>query len=210
MPTPAYDRFKASMVMDFDKWHDGLPYDLDALTQVTREEAKQLTSELVAKSTLDWRDVEALRTLATPRALARVGHAAETQSDDGGAEALIHAAETRGWTPEIETRFIDLLEKAVVMSVSLDRLYGIAEAHPTARVVDQVFRGARIAGDEATRYSFGAFMLYLKGYADNWYSLEDAHRAHLLDLSSPDYKTYKAAVAWLQDKVDNPQPKMTS
>ena len=35
MSSPAYDRFKASMVMDFDKWHDGLPYDIDALTHGT-------------------------------------------------------------------------------------------------------------------------------------------------------------------------------
>ena len=207
MPSPAYDRFTASMVMDFDKWHDGLSYDIEALSQVTREEAERLTDELVAKTTLDWRDVEALRALATPKALARLAVAATTQSGDGGAQALIHAIEVQGWTPKIEKRFIELLEKAVAMSVSLDRLYRVAEAHPTPAVIAEVFRGARLAGDAATRYSFGAFLLYLSGYADNWYGLDEPYRPHLLELNSADYTTYNAAIAWLQDKLANPRPK---
>ncbi|MEP7211031.1 MAG: hypothetical protein ABI740_09365 [Alphaproteobacteria bacterium] len=203
-------RFRKSMVMDFDKWHDGLPYDIDALTQITRVEADQLTNELVAKSSLDWRDVEALRALATPKALARVGVAAKDQHDDGGVSALAHEIETENLTPEREKRLCELLERALVMSMSLDVLYDLAAANTTPAVMAQVFRGARVAGDEATRYSFGAFLLYLNGYTDDWYGFEGDLRPHLLDLNSADYKTYKAAVAWLQEKVDNPKARMGS
>jgi hypothetical protein len=205
MPSPAYQRFKDSMVIDYGKWHDGEPYDIAALSDVTREEAEQITEELVAKSSLDWRDVEALRALGTPKALARVGAAAKTQTDAGGVDALAHDIETNGWSDNTEKRLCEILERAMVMVLSLDALYELAEAHPTPAVMAQVFRGARIAGDEATRYSFGAFLLYLTGHADDWYGFEGADRPHLLDLNSADYKTYKAAVAWLQDKVDHPK-----
>jgi hypothetical protein len=210
MPSPAYDRFKASMAIDYGKWRDGEPYDIAALGEVTWEEADRLIDELVAKQRLDWRDVEALRALGTPKALARVGAAAKEQTDTGGVDALAHAIEISGWSDGAEKRLCDILEKAMVMELSLDVLYRLAEAHPTPAVMAQVFRNARVAGNDATRYSFGAFLLYLTGYADNWYGFEDDLRPHLLDLSSADYTTYKAAVAWLQDKADNPKPKMTS
>jgi hypothetical protein len=196
------------MAIDYEKWHDGLPYDIDALTQVTPEEAEQLVDELVAKSSLDWRDVEALRMLGTPKALARVGVASKTQNDTGGVDALAHEIETGGWSDDAEKRLCEILEKAMVMSLSLDKLCALADAHPTPAVVAQVFRNARVAGDPATRYSFGAFLLYLTGHADNWYGLENDLRPRLLDLNSADYRTYKAAVAWLQDKVDHPKARM--
>lgn len=210
MPSPAYDRFRASMVMDFDKWHDGLPYDIEALASVSREEAEEIAAELVAKSTLDWRDVEALRALGTPEALVRVSAAAKAQSDTGGVDALAHEIETSGWSDATEKRLCEILERAMVMALALDKLFALAEAYATPAVKAQVFRNARIAGDEATRYAFGAFLLYLNGYADNWYGLDQATRPRLLELNSADYKTYKAAVAWLQDKIDHPRPKARS
>jgi hypothetical protein len=50
-------------------------------------------------------------------------------------------------------------------------------------------------------------VLYLAGHADDWYGFNAEHRPHLLDLNSSDYKTYKAAVAWLEDKAANPKEK---
>jgi hypothetical protein len=66
-------------------------------------------------------------------------------------------------------------------------------------------RNARIQSDEAMRYSAGAFLLYLSGHAEYWYGLDDTHRPHLLDLNSSDYKTHKAAVAWLEEMVSRPK-----
>jgi hypothetical protein len=68
-------------------------------------------------------------------------------------------------------------------------------------------RGARISGDQTVRYSMGAFLLELTGHTDTRYTFDAAIRPHLLDLNSDDYKTYKAAVAWLEDKVAHPKKK---
>lgn len=206
-PTPAYMRFKRSMIIDYDAWKEGTPYDIVALADVTPEERDLLTDEICERSSLDWRDVEALRALATPQAIRRVGVAAEKQTDGGGIEAFMDEIAAKGWTDAIETRFIDKLERAVSMTGALDRLYEIAEQHQTPAVMKQLMRNARISGDETVRYSMGAFLLYLTGHVESRYVFDTDHRPHLLNLNSDDYKTYKAAVAWLEDKVAHPKKK---
>ncbi len=193
------------MVIDYGKWRDGEPYDIPALAEITPEERDLLTDELCAKSSLDWRDVEALRALATPKAISRVGVAAEKQTDGAGIEAFMDDIVAQGWTPEIESRFIEKLERAMSFTVALDRLYEIATAHPTPAVMKQLMRNARIAGDPTVRYSTGGFLLELTGHVDTRYTFDPAIRPHLLALNSDDYKTYKAAVAWLEQKVANPK-----
>ena len=204
-PSPAYQRFKRSMMLDYDAWRDGTPYDVAALADVTEDERELLTDELCEKGSLDWRDVEALRALASPRALERLGKAAESQTDGGGIEALMDEV-SQSWTPEVEARFIDKLERVQSMTGALDRLYDIAEAHPTPAVIAQLLRNARIHSDPVVRYSMGAFLIELTGH-DTRHTMDEAIRPHLLNLNSADYKTYKAAVAWLEDKVANPKKK---
>jgi hypothetical protein len=88
-PTDAITRFRKSMIIDYDAWKEGTPYDIPALADVTPEERDRLTDEICERSSLDWRDVEALRALATPKAIKRVGVAAEKQTDGGGIEAFM-------------------------------------------------------------------------------------------------------------------------
>lgn len=203
-PSEAYTRFKRSMMLDYDAWKEGTPYDVPALAEVTEEERELLTDEICEKSSLDWRDVEALRALATPKALKRLGVAAERQVDGGGIEAFMDEV-ARGWSDEIEARFIEKLERAESMTGALDRLYEIAEAHQTPAVMTQLLRNARIHSDPTVRYSMGAFLLELTGHTDTRYTFDGDIRPHLLNLNSADYKEYKAAVAWLEEKVANPK-----
>lgn len=205
-PSPAYTRFKRSMMLDYDAWRDGEPYDIAALEEVTEEERGLLTDEICEKGSLDWRDVEALRALATPKALKRIGKAADTQTDGGGIEAFMDEV-AQGWTPDLETRFIEKLERVQSMTGALDRLYDIAEAHPTPAVMAQLLRNARIHSDPVVRYSMGAFLVELTGHADTRHTMDADIRPHLLDLNSADYAAYKAAVAWLTDKVEHPKPR---
>jgi hypothetical protein len=203
--TPAYQRFRQSMILDYDKWKEGTPYDLAALAGITAEERDLLTDEICQRATLDWRDVEALRTLGTPKAISRIGKAAELQTDGAGIEAFRDEIETHGWTTDIERRFIEKLEAAASMTGTLDRLYDIAEAHPTKAVMTQIFRNARISSDPTVRYSMGAFLLQLAGHVESRYVFDTDHRPHLLNLNSADYKTYTTAVAWLEQKMANPK-----
>ncbi len=51
----------------------------------------------------------------------------------------------------------------------------------------------------------GAFLLYLAGHVDSRWVMDTIHRPHLLDLNSSDVAAYRAAVAWLEEKIANPQ-----
>lgn len=205
-PSAAYARFKKSMMIDYGAWRDGTPYDIAALAGVTAEERDLLTDEISEKASLDWRDVEALRALATPAALKRVGEAAERQADGGGIEAFMDDVAAQGWSPEIEARFIQKLEQVQSMTGALYRLYEIAKSHPTPAVRAQLLRNARSHGDPTVRYSMGAFLLMLAGHADDHYGFEPENRGHLLNLNSADRAAYEAAVAWLEEKIANPKP----
>src|SRR5688572_6931307 len=140
-PSAAYERFKRSMLIGYEEWREGTPYDVAALSEVTEEERDLLTDELCEKGSLDWRDVEALRALATPKALKRLGKAAQSQTDGGGIEAFMDEV-AAGWSDEIEARFIEKLELVKSMTGALDRLYAIAEEHPTPAVMAQLMRNA--------------------------------------------------------------------
>ncbi|MEO5958049.1 MAG: hypothetical protein ABIZ49_14490, partial [Opitutaceae bacterium] len=64
----AVDRFRESMVMNYERWHDGIGYAVDILKTATPEDLVEIESLLVSRSVDDWRDVEALAALDSPRA----------------------------------------------------------------------------------------------------------------------------------------------
>ncbi|MBL8219946.1 MAG: hypothetical protein JNL62_11995 [Bryobacterales bacterium] len=66
--SPLVRRFRESMAIDYHKWHDGIGYDIDLITRAGTREQIQIEALLLARGARDWRDVEALAALATPRA----------------------------------------------------------------------------------------------------------------------------------------------
>lgn len=65
----AYTKFIASMVMNFDKWHDGIGYDLEALARLEGAERKEVEQMLRSRAGNDWRDKEALAALGSKPAV---------------------------------------------------------------------------------------------------------------------------------------------
>jgi len=67
-PTPL-QRFKKSMQINYEKWHDGIGYDLEALKLASPEEQNVIEQILINHNPRDWRDIEALAKLNTKRAI---------------------------------------------------------------------------------------------------------------------------------------------
>jgi hypothetical protein len=62
------ERFRKSMIIDYEKWHDGIGYDLEALAEASPAERQAIEATLLSRGVKDWRDVEALAALATATA----------------------------------------------------------------------------------------------------------------------------------------------
>src|SRR5262245_55779768 len=62
------ERFRQSMRIDYEKWHDGIGYDMSLLEIASPAERKVIEVMLLVRGANDWRDVEALARLNTPAA----------------------------------------------------------------------------------------------------------------------------------------------
>jgi len=158
------------MKIGFDQWHDGTGYDLEALAGMTPEDRAAAEAVLVAHlaGPGDWRDVEALATLATP-----------------GAMAALKVAAKHG-SPEVRNRALEVLAQAEPQPGALD----LAQSHPTPRVKRAVLDCARLA-DPTTRVHAAALLMYLCGKADEPFDWNQ--RPFFLRFASEDNRELRAA-----------------
>ena len=82
--SPLVEQFHASMTIDYEKWHDGIGYDVALLQSATADERKEMEDILLGTGVTNWRDVEALAALNTPRAKKALKLALETGKAEGG------------------------------------------------------------------------------------------------------------------------------
>ena len=74
MRSEAYSRFLSSLELDFDRWHDGEGYDLEALAGIDDSERGDVVSEL-ARRAPTWREIEALEAIDIPPAFMAIKRA---------------------------------------------------------------------------------------------------------------------------------------
>jgi hypothetical protein len=195
-PNTALGKFQRSMVMDYQKWHDGDGYDLDALAAATPAERAVIEAILLHRGLKDWRDVEALAALKTPAAenalkaamqhpdpqirLAIVRNAPELVPEAGRTASLVKAIETASLYGGL--------------SQALDEA---AEFHPT-EVVEALFRGV-LHRDGETAVQFAALLMFLHGKADSPFDWDQ--RPFFLRFNTQNLQERVAAFAELCGKI---------
>jgi hypothetical protein len=157
-PNSTVGRFERSMVLDYEKWHDGVGYDLDAIAAATPPERDTIEAILLSRGLQDWRDVEALNALDTPAAQDTLRNAAARASSE------IRVAITR-YAP----RFQSSAQRTATLASALrtsrlggglsDAIDEAAEYHPL-EIVDALLRGA-LERDGETAVLFAALLLYI-------------------------------------------------
>ena len=166
MHSKEYQLFLDSMVMDFDKWHDGTGYDLEVLVQLGPEE-QAFIEELLIKNLEqagDWRDVTALAALGTDSARKAVDKArshSDTKVRKYALRICLDAQDSKDMTKED----IAELEEQVVQAVKHGD-FEIAEYMPTLRVKKTLLDAIlSVEYKSEIRVSAVAFLLYLCGQA---------------------------------------------
>lgn len=164
MAGEAYQRFLDSMIMNFDRWHDGTGYDLEALEQLGPPERAAIEQVLIRhlREAGDWRDLEALVALGTNPALEAVDQARfhnNAKVRNYAIRTIIHIRNSEEMTKKEIAEF----EQQVIQAVEQGN-YEMAESMPTVRVKQALLHSIREA-DRVTRVNAAVFLLYLCGQA---------------------------------------------
>lgn len=191
----AYHQFIASMTIDYDKWHDGEGYDLDALAELDEAERETVTAQLVARREQDWRDVEALAVLDTPaaRTALRENLASEFPLIRLRSAEALHSL---GEAVEVDAVLADVLtnyEDEGAFGQALD----LAPEYSTEAVKQSLLRAA--LHHPTRRIHSAAMLLYLAGQAEEPFDWN--HRPFFLRFGEEDAAERRAAFAELCQRI---------
>lgn len=167
-PLSPVQRFKRSMIGDFEKWHDGIGYDLEALRAMPPAERKSTEAMLINRGVGDWRDVEALACFPTPAAEASLRNAMRQGNAQVRNAVARHAPDLITDSTRIAF-LVEALQTALFFGGMGQALDQVADFHP-APIVEVLFRGALDqSGDVAVH--FAAMLCYIHGQTSEPFDL---------------------------------------
>ena len=182
MGSAAYERFLASTNIDYDRWHDGVGYDLDALRELDPDEHFRAEHWLLARAANDWRDLEALLAIGSEAARAAV----VDQLRNGKLEQRLWAARYLADDPSVAAD----REAAVVAGLGSALIYGglslaldLAMDERTPAMLDALFRACLRDEGEAAVHA-AARLAYIHGKAKEPFDWE--LRPLFLRFNTPD------------------------
>jgi hypothetical protein len=155
-------RFRASMELDYERWKEGTSYDLDAIKDGTPEERESIESILVSRGVCDWRDVEALAALGTPRADTVLRETLLHGSREYGVAVLRHAPHLASGDERTVT-LVEALQTTSFFHGLTGTLLEVQAHHPPA-VIDALLRGV-LQRHDGVQVHFAAMLMFLHGKA---------------------------------------------
>jgi hypothetical protein len=185
----AYARFRRSMSIGYEQWHDGIAYDLEAFAAMTEAERDQVTAEMCAQANLDWRDMEILRVHGARASFDRLRTALASGGIEERAYAIAELLKTGrlpGSAPDFQLAgVLDDLTDLRGLTVALDA----ARDHGGPMCSAALMRGARDRPSVA--FHFGGLACYLAGATDQPWGWD--LRPMLLRLQADDSPGTRAA-----------------
>jgi hypothetical protein len=166
-PSSGIDRFVASLNLDYEKWREGIGYDLDALQNLNAEERARVLALLQAR--LDrpgagWREVEAIAALETDEARATLEALTQHENIEMRLRALRRLSSS-GKGARIEKAVVRILrDPDADVSMKVDSIMTMAREHPTA-AMQQALLFCAVDGAPDLRVHAAALALYLAGRA---------------------------------------------
>lgn len=191
-------RFRRSMVLDHEKWRDGIGYDLDAIAAAAASSpklAQQIEAILLSEGVKGWREVEALAALDTPRARKALRAALSGNTEVRMAVAR-HAPQLVPRRSEVAS-LVKALETGEFYGGLTQALDRVEQLHPTP-VIDALFRGALTREGEVAVH-FAAMLLFLNGKAKEPFDWEQ--RPFCLRFNSADRSERDAVFGELCERI---------
>jgi len=160
MPSEAYSQFVASLELDYDRWHDGEGYDLDALASIDKSERGDAV-HLLAGREATWREIQALEAINIPPAFMAIKRALR---DSDSIDTRLAAAVALDKLGKLEEP-IDTVLAHEIRNLDADdgctRALLMAEEHPT----DPVKQALLVASHNRTESAMhcAGVLCYLTG-----------------------------------------------
>ncbi|GEP43625.1 hypothetical protein [Brevifollis gellanilyticus] len=164
--SPLVTQFLESMEMNYERWHDGIGYDLNVFESAKPKERKQIEDLLINRPLGDWRDVEALAALDSPRARKHLRGAFESANLDQKIDLISHA--TSLFTNKQRTEVLMTALQEADQSPSMTQvMLEIQEFHPP-KIIKALLEGVKTREDVIAG-AFAMMLLFLHGKADSPY-----------------------------------------
>ena len=162
-------RFIESMKIDYEKWHDGVGYDLEALKEANNKEREAIERILVNRTPPDWRDIEALATLNTPRARSALKVAVLSGIHEVNMAVIRYAPELVN--DQLKTKLIVEALKSASFYYGLRQTLDTVEKYHPKEVVRELFHGLLKREGEVAVH-FAAMLFYIYGKAETSFDWE--------------------------------------
>jgi hypothetical protein len=194
----AFEKFQRSMNIGYAEWHDGIGYDLDAISALPPDERLRAEDLVVNRRLADWRDIEALDRFGSERALAEMEKALGVKSLDVRIEAAQRLAR-RGAIKEaeIERVIVNALNETTILNGMVKTLR-FATANPTPTVLNKLL-WCTLHGNDDLRVHAAALVHYLHGGSSS--DFDWAFRPFYLQFGSKDPRVRRAAYLELCAKI---------
>ncbi|ATC64462.1 hypothetical protein CMV30_11130 [Nibricoccus aquaticus] len=157
-------RFRRSMVIDYEKWHDGVGYDLDLIKAASRDERAEIERILIGRDASDWRDVEALAALNSTAAQKALTEALNSSKPEIAVAVMNYAPELVPEATRIRT-LVSALRKANFYGGLSRALEQVETFHPPA-IIEELFHGA-LEREGGVGVHFAAMLMFLHGKAES-------------------------------------------
>src|SRR5665647_145257 len=163
-PASPLQRFKMSMEITYEKWHDGIGYDIDSIKKASPTERKEIEQILIQHHPRDWRDIEALSQIDTASARKTIKNSMKDPNPD------VRIAVTR-FAPNLITNsersqsLINALQSAELFGGLSQTLDDIEEYHPK-EIKEALIEGLLSRKGEVATL-FAAMLFYICGKADD-------------------------------------------
>jgi hypothetical protein len=161
MPSDAFSKFMSSLELDYDRWHDGEGYDLEALANIDDSERGDVVREL-ARREATWREIEALEQIDIPPAFMAIRRAL---SDSESIDTRLAAAEALARLEKLEEPVDAILAREIRnlddIGDGSTRALLMAEEHPTD-AVKKALLAASLKRSESAMHCAGV-LCYLTG-----------------------------------------------
>lgn len=195
-PDSPLARFERSLQIDYEKWHDGIGYDLDAIREASLEEGASIEDLLLKRGVRDWRDVEALAVLTSPRARDALRSAMASGDHEVALAVARHAPALLDKAEQVAL-IVRGLEQATFYGGLSQVLRQAEQCHPTP-VIDALLRGV-LGRDGEVAVQFAAMLMFLHGQAETSFDMDQ--RPFFLTFNTEDQTARTAAFCELCRKT---------